>query len=74
MNINLPYPNPAPSPRINVTQNPFCADYYMDWMMCYVTSMLKIPATAHTGIDNRNFIYYGKVLIFLKAWKENPLF
>ena len=67
MNMNAPYPNPAPSPRINVTQNPFCADYYMDWMLCHVTTMLRIQPEDHTGINNRNFIYKGKVIGIFKC-------
>ena len=57
--------NPAPFPRINVTLEPFCADYYMEWMLCHVTALLQIHAADFTNINDRNYVVNGQVIILL---------
>lgn len=59
-------PNPAPSPRINVTKEPFCADYYMDWMLCHIATLLNVQASDYTGTNDRNYVVKGQVLSFLE--------
>ena len=57
--------NPAPYPRINVTLEPFCADYYMEWMLCHITSLLHIHASDFTNVNDRNYFSHGQVLFSL---------
>ena len=66
MDLIAGYENPEPSPRIDVTQNPICADYYIDWMLCHVTALFGIRSMDYTDVDTHNYYRYGEVQFVLK--------